>query len=151
MKLRVIFNVRTLMQLCWHERKNSVMALTFAATHEQQFSLLQNYGIGDLSHWNKHNKFYLRRALCGVALTCWRIKLREIPFVWVHETTLARSPIPLEWGSGSGSWRMVANAEPALYRDGIFQLMPCVGKSALMCWGIMLESNGTTMEWIKII
>jgi hypothetical protein len=118
------------------------MAFRFAATHEQQFSLLQNYGIGDLSYWNEHNNFYIRRALCGVALTCWRIKHREIAFVWADETTLGRSPIPLEWGSGNGSSRMVANAEPPLYSDGIFQLMPCVGKSVLMYWGIMLESNG---------
>jgi len=123
------------------------MAFTFAATHEQQFPLLQNYGNGHLSYWNEHNNFYFRRALCGVASTCCTIKLREISFVWVHETALGRSPIPLECGSGSGSSRMVANAEPALYRDGIFQLMSCVGKSALMCWGIMLESKGTTVEW----
>lgn len=127
-------------------RNGRNMALTFAATHEQQFSLLQNYGIGDLSYWNEHTNFYFRRALCGVALTCWRTKLREVSFVWVRETTLGRSPIPLEWGSGRGSSR-VLRTQSLLYTATEFfrsshawgKVRECAGE---LCWKVkVLQRN----------
>ena len=116
----------------WNEYKNSV-AVEIWLLHLQS-----------LRNSNFHFLKFMQLATSKVL-----IKLRKRSFVWVKETTLGRSPIPQQWGSGSCYSRVVANAEPDFYSDGIFKLMQWLGKSALMCSEIMLKSNGTLMGWMR--